>query len=104
MLYSKFISRFSFRDENGMRLSDAVEIVLIELTKLTDIIAKPVEAMTGEELWSIFFAYGSDPKHSELPRRRAMMLRLPVTSHRRYKYHQTERNLERGIVTKSARW
>ena len=61
-----FISRFSFRDENGEELTDSVGIILIELTKLTDIIAKPVEAMTGEELWSLFFAYGGDPKYSEL--------------------------------------
>ena len=27
---------------------------------------KPVEIMTGEELWSLFFAFGSDPKHRDL--------------------------------------
>ena len=62
----EFVSRFSFRNENGEELSDAVAIILIELTKLADVITKPVETMTGEELWSVFFAYGNDPEYSEL--------------------------------------
>jgi len=61
-----FISRFSFKDENGMELSDAVGIIFVELTKLSNLIKKPIENMTGEEIWSLFFAYGSDPKHREL--------------------------------------
>ncbi|MCL1790480.1 MAG: Rpn family recombination-promoting nuclease/putative transposase [Peptococcaceae bacterium] len=61
-----FVSRYSFRDENGWELSDAVGIIFIELTKLSKVIKKPVETMTGEELWSVFFAYGSDPKYREL--------------------------------------
>ncbi|MCL1792111.1 MAG: hypothetical protein FWG40_12375, partial [Peptococcaceae bacterium] len=41
-------------------------IIFVELTKLSKVIKKPVETMTGEELWSVFFAYGSDPKYREL--------------------------------------
>jgi len=62
----EFISRFSFRNEKGEELSNAVGIVFIELSKLSDIIKKPVEDMTGEEQWSIFFAYGGDKKHADL--------------------------------------
>ena len=62
----EFIRRFSFRDETGEELSDAVGIILVELTKLGDVIKKPVETMTGEEIWSAFFAYASDPKYREL--------------------------------------
>ena len=61
-----FISRFSFKDENGAELSDAVGIIFVELTKLSNLIKKPIETMTGEEIWSLFFAYGSDPKYREL--------------------------------------
>ena len=61
-----FISRFSFRNEKGKELSNAVGIVFIELLKLSDIIKKPVEDMTGEEQWSIFFAYGGDKDHIDL--------------------------------------
>ena len=64
--YKGFIRRFSFRDETGEELSDSVGIVLVELTKLGDVIKKPVEIMTGEEIWSAFFAYASDPKYKEL--------------------------------------
>jgi len=62
----EFVRRFSFRDEDGTELSDAVGIIFIELTKLGDVINKPVEAMTGEELWSVFFAYGADQQYTEL--------------------------------------
>jgi hypothetical protein len=47
-------------------LSDAVGIIFVELTKLCDILVKPVENMTGEELWALFFAYASNPKYKEL--------------------------------------
>jgi predicted transposase/invertase (TIGR01784 family) len=62
----EFIRRFSFRDEGGELLSDAVEIIFVELSKLGDVIKKPVEAMTGEELWSCFFYYAANPKYNEL--------------------------------------
>jgi len=61
-----FVSRFSFRDEDGVELSDAVGIVFVELLKLGNVISKPVETMTGEEIWSIFFAYASDPNYKGL--------------------------------------
>jgi len=61
-----FVSRFSFRDEHGAELSDAVGIIFVELTKLSGVVKKPVEIMTGEEIWSVFFAYGSDPKYRNL--------------------------------------
>jgi len=62
----RFVHRFSFRDEDGAELSDAVGIIFVELSKLGDVIRKPVENMTGEEIWSVFFAHASDPKYSEL--------------------------------------
>ena len=61
-----FVSRFSFRDEHGVELSDAVGIIFVELTKLDKVIKKPVELMTGEEIWSVFLAYASDPKYRNL--------------------------------------
>ena len=44
-----FVSRFSFRDENSVELSDSLGIIFIELTKLGEVIKKPVNTMTGEE-------------------------------------------------------
>ena len=62
----KYIRRFKFRDEDGNVLSDAVGIIVVELTKLTDVITKQVETMTGEEMWSVFFAHASDPQFKDL--------------------------------------
>jgi len=64
--YEDFINRFSFRNEKAAELSGAVGIIFIELQKLSGIIKKPVEDMTSEEQWSLFFAYGGDLKHIEL--------------------------------------
>ena len=61
-----FVRRFSFHDESGVELSDSVGIIFIELTKLGGMMKKPVESMTGEELWALFFAVGSDPAHRDL--------------------------------------
>ena len=61
-----FISRFSFRDKNGLELVDSVGIIFVELTKLNDIMKKAVKDMTGEEFWALFFAIGSDPEHKDL--------------------------------------
>jgi predicted transposase/invertase (TIGR01784 family) len=64
--HDRFVRRFRFRDEDGIEFSDAVGIIFVELTKLSDVLVKPVEKMTGEELWALFFAYASNPKHKDL--------------------------------------
>jgi predicted transposase/invertase (TIGR01784 family) len=64
--HEDFIRRFSFRDEKGEELYDAVGIILVELTKLSTIMKKPVKEMSGEECWALFFAIGSEPKHKDL--------------------------------------
>jgi hypothetical protein len=61
-----FVHRFSFRDENGIELTNAVGIVFIELTKLSEVLKKPVEAMSALEMWSVFFAHGSEPKYRDV--------------------------------------
>ena len=61
-----FIRRFSFRDDSGALLLDSVGIIFVELTKLTEIAMKPVEGMTREEQWSVFFAFGGETKYSDL--------------------------------------
>jgi len=63
---NNFINRFSFRNINGYELSNAVGIIFIELSKLSGIIKKSIKDMTGEEQWSIFFAYGGDSKYVDL--------------------------------------
>jgi predicted transposase/invertase (TIGR01784 family) len=61
-----FISRFSFRDEEGAELLDTVGIVFIELSKLGAAMRKPVEEMSAAEMWGIFFGHGNEPEYRGL--------------------------------------
>jgi len=61
-----FVSRVSLRFPNGEQLSDQVNMVIIELSKLDSVLKKPVEEMTPLEMWSIFFRYVPDVKYREL--------------------------------------
>jgi len=61
-----FIHRFSLRKENGEQLSDQINMVIIELSKLTNILSKPVDKLTAFEMWSIFFKFAPDPVHRNL--------------------------------------
>ena len=61
-----FIHRFSLRKENGEQLSDQINMVIIELSKLTDILKKPVNSLTSFEMWSIFFKFAPDLEQRKL--------------------------------------
>jgi predicted transposase/invertase (TIGR01784 family) len=61
-----FINPFSMRhDEDNELLSNAIRVVVIELSKLNNIINKSVTAMTDLEKWAIFFKYANDPMYRE---------------------------------------
>jgi predicted transposase/invertase (TIGR01784 family) len=61
-----FLDRYNFRNKDGVPLSDAVGIVFVELSKLGAIMAKPVEEMTGAEMWSVFFGHANEPKYRDI--------------------------------------
>ncbi|MDR1328626.1 MAG: PD-(D/E)XK nuclease family transposase, partial [Oscillospiraceae bacterium] len=61
-----FISRFSFRDEEGIELANNVGIVFIELTKLDEVLKKPVKDMTRLEQWCVFFGCADKPKYRNI--------------------------------------
>ena len=61
-----FVNEFSLRNEDGEQLNDSVIVIFVELSKLAEILQKPVEEMTSLEMWSIFFAYADKPEHREL--------------------------------------
>jgi predicted transposase/invertase (TIGR01784 family) len=61
-----FISRYSFRDEQGAELLDTVGIVFIELSKLGAAMRNPVEEMSAAEMWGIFFGHGNEPEYRGL--------------------------------------
>ena len=59
-------NRFSFRNEEGEELLDVVCILFVELSKLKRVRQKPVDEMTGAEMWAIFLAWANNPKHRDL--------------------------------------
>ena len=62
----EFVNSFSLRhDIDNELLSDAIHIVFVELSKLREVMKKPVSDMTDLEKWAIFFRYADDPKYRE---------------------------------------
>ena len=61
-----YVNSFSMRhDITGELLLDAIHITFIELSKLGEVIKKPVSDMTALDKWSIFFQYAPDPQYRE---------------------------------------
>ena len=58
-----FVHRFSLRTEDGEQLTDQINIVIVELSKLYEAVKKPAETLTSFEKWSLFFKYADDPVH-----------------------------------------
>ena len=47
-------------------LSDAISLTFVELSKLGEVVKKPISDMTDLEKWSVFFQYAPDPEHREM--------------------------------------
>lgn len=63
---ASYVNSFSLRnDVTGELLCDAIRIFFVELSKLEDIVKKPVGDMTDLEKWSVFFQYAPDPMYRE---------------------------------------
>jgi len=56
-------NEFVPRTTTGEILTEELAWIFVELSKLKDIIEKPVELMTPLEMWSIFFEFADDPTH-----------------------------------------
>ncbi len=62
----EYLNSFSLRhDEDNGLLTDAIHVVFVELSKLSEVMKKPVADMTDLEKWAVFFRYASDSKHRE---------------------------------------
>jgi len=61
-----FVNRFSLRTKDGEQISDQINMVIIELSKLNDVLMKPVDQLTSYEKWSLFFKFAPDPVHRNL--------------------------------------
>jgi predicted transposase/invertase (TIGR01784 family) len=46
-------------------LHDAIQAIIVELSKLEDIVKKPVESMTDFEKFSVFFEYAANPTYRD---------------------------------------
>ena len=63
---SGYANSFSMRhDTTNELLSDAIRIIYVELSKLKEIIKKPVDDMTDLEKWAVFFRYANVPEYRE---------------------------------------
>ena len=63
---TEFVNSFSLRhDRDNELLSDAIQVFYVELSKLKELLKKPVEAMADLEKWAIFFRYANDSKCRE---------------------------------------
>jgi len=61
-----FVSRFSLRRATGEQVSDQINMVVIEMNKLSARMKTPVEDISWLEAWSIFFNSADDPKKRDL--------------------------------------
>lgn len=61
-----YLNSFSLRhDTTGELLSDAISLTFVELSKLDEVMKKPVSEMTDLDKWSVFLQYAPDPEHRE---------------------------------------
>lgn len=64
--WKDFITRASLRRANGEEISDQINFIIIELSKLTKALKKPPDQLTALEMWSIFFRFAQDPKRRDM--------------------------------------
>jgi len=58
-----FVSRFSLRTEDGEQLTDQINMIIIELSKINEMLKKPVDEMSSFEKWSLFLRFAQEPMH-----------------------------------------
>ncbi|GHV09357.1 hypothetical protein FACS1894217_13460 [Clostridia bacterium] len=58
-----FINRFTLKNDEGDELTDAINVVFVELSKLDGALRKPVMDMTATEMLSVFLKYADDERY-----------------------------------------
>jgi predicted transposase/invertase (TIGR01784 family) len=61
-----YVTDASLRTKKGVQVSDQINVIIIELSKLKDVLKKPVDEMTSLDMWSAFIGYASDPQQRKL--------------------------------------
>ena len=64
-----YITRASMRTPEGEQLTDQINFVLVELSKLDELLKKPVDKLTPLEMWSIFFKFAPDVRRRDVVNR-----------------------------------
>jgi predicted transposase/invertase (TIGR01784 family) len=63
---AEYVNSFSMRhDEDNEQLTDAIRVIYLELSKLDEVLRKPVDTMTELEKWAVFFQYADSFKYRE---------------------------------------
>ena len=63
---TNFLNTFSLRhDKDNRLLSDALHVIYVELSKLKEILKKPVADMTDLEKWAVFFRYADSRRYRD---------------------------------------
>ena len=92
-----YITRASMRAEDGAQITYQINFILIELSKLDEILKKPVDKLTPLEMWSIFFKFAPDVKRrdivnkviaekEELRMASTLLMEISQDEHQRAKY------------------
>ena len=59
-----FRHTFSFRDDkDDKQLTDAVRVIMVELSRLREVLKKPVGKMENLEKWALFLRYANVPRY-----------------------------------------
>ena len=61
-----YITRASMRTPDGEQLTDQINFILVELSKLDELLKKPVDKLTPLEMWSIFFKFAPDEERRDV--------------------------------------
>lgn len=63
---TEFVNFFSLRhDRDNELLSNAIQVFYVELSKLKELLKKPVNTMADLEKWALFFRYANDSQCRE---------------------------------------
>jgi predicted transposase/invertase (TIGR01784 family) len=58
-----YITKIGLRTEDGELISDQINMIVIELSKLGEILKKPIDKMTSLDMWSVFLGHANNPDY-----------------------------------------
>jgi predicted transposase/invertase (TIGR01784 family) len=90
-----FSRHIYMRADTGETLAGKQNVYIIELPKAKLLLQKPVEEMTGLEMWAIFFAFAANTEH------RALIERIGI---RREAIHMADAVLHKISQSDDLRW